>query len=248
MQSKHARLDRFLSQRLGQSRREIQHLLAAGRVQVDRAVTRDGQQRIGPFSTVQLDTELLQANQARYLMLHKPAGVVSATRDSRHRTALDLLDEELRGDLHIAGRLDFHSTGLLLLTNDGDWSRALSAPENRIGKRYRVTLEQPLGEEYVAAFAEGMWFAHEGITTRPAQLVIVSEHVAEVTLIEGRYHQIKRMFGRFRNRVLSLHRFAVGDLLLDPELQAGASRDLTAVEKIAVNPAFSTPQSSKWQI
>lgn len=238
MQSKHARLDRFLSQRLGQSRREIQHLLAAGRVQVDHAVTRDGQQRIGPFSTVQLDAELLQANQARYLMLHKPAGVVSATRDSKHTTVIDLLDEPDCNDLHIAGRLDFHSTGLLLLTNDGDWSRALSAPENRIGKRYRVTLEQPLSEEYVTAFAEGMWFAHEGITTRPAQLLIVSEHVAEVTLTEGRYHQIKRMFGRFRNRVLSLHRFAVGDLELDPKLEPGASRALTGAEVLAVNPRY----------
>ena len=238
MTSKHARLDRFLSQRLGQSRREIQHLLAAGRIQVDDAVTRDGQHRVGPFSRVQLDAELLQARQARYLMLNKPAGVVSATRDSRHRTVLDLLDEPVRDDLHIAGRLDFHSTGLLLLTNDGDWSRALSAPENRIGKRYRVTLEQPLGEEYVRAFAEGMWFAHEGITTRPAQLVIVSQHVAEVTLVEGRYHQIKRMFGRFRNRVLALHRFAVGELALDPELESGASRSLTATEVLAANPRY----------
>lgn len=238
MTSKHARLDRFLSQRLGQSRREIQHLLAAGRVQVDHAVTRDGQQRIGPFSTVQLDAELLQANTARYLMLNKPAGVVSATRDSRHPTALDLLDEEVCGDLHIAGRLDFHSTGLLLLTNDGDWSRQLSDPANRVHKRYRVTVEKPLDEDYVQAFAEGMWFEHEGITTRPAQLVIVSEHVAEVSLMEGRYHQIKRMFGRFRNRVLTLHRFAVGNLVLDSRLEAGASRALTETEVLAANPHY----------
>lgn len=238
MTSKHARLDRFLSQRLGQSRREVQYLLAAGRVQVNDAVTRDGQRRVGPFSRVQLDAELLQADQARYLMLHKPAGVVSATRDSRHRTALDLLDEQVRDGLHIAGRLDFHSTGLLLLTNDGDWSRQLSAPENRVSKRYRVTLEKPLEEDYVQAFAEGMWFEHEGITTRPAQLLIVSDHVAEVSLMEGRYHQIKRMFGRFRNRVLSLHRFAVGNLVLEAGLEAGASRALTEAEVRAVNPDY----------
>lgn len=248
MASRHARLDRFLSQRLGRSRREIQHLLAAGRVQVDQAVIRDGQLRVGPFSCVQLDAELLQANTARYLMLNKPAGVVSATRDGKHRTALDLLDEAVRGDLHIAGRLDFHSTGLLLLTNDGDWSRQLSAPENRVSKRYRVTLEKPLCEDYVHAFAEGMWFAHEGMTTRPAQLTIVSEHVAEVSLIEGRYHQIKRMFGRFRNRVLTLHRFAVGNLLLDPGLGEGASRALTEQERVAANPAFFPRQGQKWQI
>lgn len=238
MASKHARLDRFLSQRIGQSRREIQWLLAAGRVQVDEVVTRDGQQRIGPFSRVQLDAELLQANAARYLMLNKPAGVVSATRDSSHRTAIDLLAEEGGDDLHIAGRLDYHSTGLLLLTNDGEWSRALSAPGSRVSKRYRVTLEKPVDEDYVRAFAEGMWFKHEGITTRPAQLTIVSDHVAEVTLVEGRYHQIKRMFGRFRNRVLTLHRFAVGDLLLDPTLEAGAFRSLTEADVLAAKARY----------
>ncbi|MCK5873551.1 MAG: 16S rRNA pseudouridine(516) synthase [Alcanivoracaceae bacterium] len=238
MRSRYARLDRFLSQRLGQSRREIQRLLASGRVRIDDAVTRDGQQQVGPFSRVQLDAELLQADQARYLMLNKPAGVVSATRDTRHRTALDLLDEATGDDLHIAGRLDFHSTGLLLLTNDGNWSRQLSTPGNRVSKRYRVTLEKPLSEDYVRAFAEGMWFEHEGITTRPAGLVILSDHVAEVTLTEGRYHQIKRMFGRFRNRVLTLHRFAVGDLLLDPGLETGTSRALTKAEVLAANPLY----------
>ena len=235
MTSKHARLDRFLSQCLGQSRREIQHLLAAGRVQVDDLLARDGQQRIGPFSRVQLDNNLLQARQPRYLMLNKPAGVISATRDSKHRTAIDLLDERGGDDLHIAGRLDFNSTGLLLLTNDGDWSRRLSTPENRVSKRYRVTLEKPIDEEYVRVFAEGMWFEHERITTRPAQLHILGERVADVVLREGRYHQIKRMFGRFRNRVLTLHRSAVGELQLDPGLAPGASRALTALEVLAAH-------------
>ena len=238
MSSKHARLDRFLSQRLGQSRREIQRLLAAGRVQVDNVVAGDGQQRIGPFCRVQFDDEVLQARQARYLMLNKPAGVVSATRDSRHRTVIDVVGAQADGELHIAGRLDFHSTGLLLLTNDGNWSRQLSAPESQVSKRYRVTLEKPLDEDYVRAFADGMWFEHEGIRTRPAQLQIVSDHVAEVSLMEGRYHQIKRMFGRFRNRVLTLHRFAVGNLLLDAGLESGASRALTDTEALAVNPAY----------
>ncbi|MDF1629246.1 MAG: pseudouridine synthase [Alcanivoracaceae bacterium] len=238
MSSKHARLDRFLSQRLGQSRREIQHLLAAGRVQVDGVIARDGQQRIGPFSRLQLDDQLLQARQARYLMLNKPAGVVSATRDSRHATVIDLLDKQVGEELHIAGRLDFHSTGLLLLTNDGDWSRQLSAPENRVSKHYRVTLEKPISEECVGAFAAGMWFEYEGITTRPAHLHIVAKHVADVVLTEGRYHQIKRMFGRFGNRVLTLHRSAIGGLQLDPDLRPGDSRALTAAEVLAVNPDY----------
>lgn len=238
MTSKYARLDRFLSQRLGQSRREIQHLLAAGRVQVDGAVSRDGQQRVGPFSRIQLDTEVLQARQARYLMLNKPAGVVSATRDGKHPTALELLGEQESDELHIAGRLDFNSTGLMLLTNDGDWSRQLSAPENNIRKHYRVTLEKALTEDYVRAFAGGMFFEFEGITTRPARLEIISDHVADVWLVEGRYHQIKRMFGRFDNRVLTLHRVAIGGLQLDPTLPSGKARPLTAEEVRSVNPGY----------
>jgi len=213
-------------------------MLAAGRVQVSGALAKDGQQRVGPFTEVLLDGEILQANQARYLMLNKPAGVVSATRDLKHTTVLDLLPEAQRADLHIAGRLDFNSTGLLLLTNDGRWSRQLSAPENNIRKRYRVTLEKPLNDDYIQAFAEGMFFDVEGVVTRPAQLVIVSDYVADVWLVEGRYHQIKRMFGRFHNKVMSLHRSAIGALELDLELASGCARPLSLAEVRAVNPDY----------
>ncbi|HBC19328.1 MAG TPA: 16S rRNA pseudouridine(516) synthase, partial [Alcanivorax sp.] len=97
-------------------------------------------------------------------------------------TVLDLLPEDQREGLHLAGRLDFNSTGLVLLTNDGDWSRQLSQPENQVRKHYRVTVEKPLTEEYVAAFSEGMWFEYEGIVTRPAELTIRSACEADVWL------------------------------------------------------------------
>ena len=160
-------------------------------------------------------------------MMHKPAGVVSATKDEKHRTVIDLLDRADRHQLHIVGRLDFNSSGLLLLTNNGRWSRQLTTPSNNIAKLYRVTLEKPITEEYVLAFSEGMYFPFEDITTRPAKLTIISEYVAEVSLIEGRYHQIKRMFGRFDNEVLTLHRLSIGNLSLDPSLLPGQSRELT---------------------
>ncbi|MCH8545086.1 MAG: 16S rRNA pseudouridine(516) synthase [Alcanivorax sp.] len=242
MPSKYARLDRFLCQHLGLPRKAVQQLLAARRVQVDGNPARDGQSIIGPFSTVTFDDRILQDTSARYIMLHKPAGVVSATRDTRHTTVLDLLNAQHRShgadtdidtdridntDLHIAGRLDFNSTGLLLLTNDGRWSRHLSAPENQITKRYRVTVEKPLTEEYVHAFAAGMPFAYENITLRPVTLTLISDHIADITLTEGRYHQIKRMFGRFQNKVLTLHRYAIGNLHLDPALPPGSSKPLT---------------------
>ena len=163
-------------------------------------------------------------------MMHKPTGVVSATRDDRHKTVIDLLDRADRSELHITGRLDFNSSGLLLLTNDGRWSRQLSSPQSNISKLYRVTLERPLTTDYIQAFAAGMYFEYEGIKTQPAGLRIIDDCVAEVSLVEGRYHQIKRMFGRCGNRVLRLHRIAVGSLALDAALRAGQSRDLSAAE------------------
>ncbi len=230
MTSRYHRLDRFLSQRLQISRSNLRLLLAAGRVQVNGEAERDRQRRIGPFDVVVCDGEILQANRPRYLMLNKPAAVVSATCDDHHPTVLDLLPNDQREGLHLAGRLDFNSTGLVLLTNDGDWSRQLSRPENRVRKHYRVTLEKPLTEEYVTAFAEGMWFEYEGIVTRPAELKIRSPFEADVWLCEGRYHQIKRMFGRFDNKVLTLHRLAIGNLVLDDSLKPGEWRELTASE------------------
>lgn len=230
MTSRYHRLDRFLSARLQISRSNLRLLLAGGRVQVNGQVEGDRQRRIGPFDRVVCDGEILQANRPRYLMLNKPAAVVSATCDNHHPTVLDLLPEDQREGLHLAGRLDFNSTGLVLLTNDGDWSRQLSQPENQVRKHYRVTLEKPLTDDYVTAFAEGMWFEYEGITTRPAALKIRTRFEADVWLCEGRYHQIKRMFGRFDNKVLTLHRLAIGKLVLDETLKPGEWRALSAME------------------
>ena len=230
MQSTRTRLDRFIKAHTGIQRRDIRSVLAQGRVTVDGQVATGISQVVHQFSCVLFDNEVLQARTPTYVMLHKPAGVVSATSDDHHKTVIDLLDRPDRNSLHIAGRLDFHSTGLLLLTNDGRWSRGLSAPENEVGKRYRVTLEKPIGHEYIQAFAQGMYFAYEGITTRPAQLRVLDTHTAEICLVEGRYHQIKRMFGRFDNPVIQLHRIAVGKLELDPALMPGQSRDLTETE------------------
>lgn len=231
MQSKRARLDRFISSNTGIGRRDVRLLLAQGRITIDGKPASAINQGVDEFSEVVLDQQVLQATSTPcYVMLHKPTGVVSATRDARHRTVIDLLQHPERSKLHIAGRLDFNSTGLMLLTNDGRWSQRLSDPDMHIYKHYLVTLEHAIDPDCVQAFAEGMWFAYEGVTTRPAQLEIIDEHRARVSLVEGRYHQIKRMFGRFNNKVQILHRYAVGGLQLDPSLQAGQSRELTPTE------------------
>ncbi|MFT5605534.1 MAG: 16S rRNA pseudouridine516 synthase [Paracoccaceae bacterium] len=229
-----SRLDRFISKSAGIKRADVRILLAQGRVLVDDCLAKDCAQIVGQFTHITLDGRVLQARSSVYVMMNKPAGVVSATADARHRTVIDLLSREDRDELHIPGRLDFNSTGLLLLSNDGQWSRQLSLPEREMSKVYTVTLAKPLSGDYIEAFAAGMYFEYENITTRPAALNIVSDYVAEVTLTEGRYHQIKRMFGRFQNEVLALHRLRIGRVELDKSLAPGQSRNLSPAEVAAL--------------
>jgi 16S rRNA pseudouridine516 synthase len=225
------RLDRFLSNLPRFSRADARLLLAAGRLRVDGETVHDGRCEVREFSRIELDDELLQAGKPRrHFMLNKPAGVVSATAHPEHRTVLDLLDEPDKHELHIGGRLDLTTTGLLLITNDGLWSRRLTEPRSRLGKVYRVTTERPITEEYIEVFARGLYFAYEDLTTLPAELQILDPHHALLTLHEGRYHQVKRMFGHFQNKVVGLHRERMGPLALDPALGPGQYRALRADE------------------
>ena len=237
MQTKSFRIDRYLSKHLNINRRDIKLMLAQGRVIINGEMIREVSTVVEEFDHVVFDGEVLQNKQPLYIMLNKPIGVVSATKDERHKTVVDLLagySEEEINSLHIAGRLDLNTSGLLLLTNDSRWSREMMTPEKKVNKVYQVTLQNELTDEYIASFAEGMYFAFEGITTQPARLCILSSKVAEVVLMEGKYHQIKRMFGRFRNPVLALHRSSIGNLQLDRALGQGQSRQLTSLEVNAI--------------
>jgi 16S rRNA pseudouridine516 synthase len=147
---------------------------------------------------------------------------------------LDLLDEPDKHELHLAGRLDFNTTGLMLITNDGVWSRRLTQPQTKIAKIYYVETEQAITPDYVEKFAEGFYFAFEKLTTQPAQLTVLGPRSARLSIVEGRYHQIKRMFGHFDNKVLRLHRESMGPLRLDPDLAPGAYRPLDAAQILAI--------------
>jgi 16S rRNA pseudouridine516 synthase len=231
MSARRSRLDRLVARLLNISPDAVRPLLAQRRIRVDGEIAQAREQIVTGFSEIAVDGVVLQAHAPRYVMLHKPRGVLSATHDPQHPVASALVGNA--AGLHIAGRLDLHASGLLLLTNDGAWSRGLSAPESRVAKQYEVTLRDPLDERYAEAFAAGMYFPYEDITTRPALLEPLGTHTARVTLFEGRYHQLKRMFGRFRNPVLGIHRIAIGNLRLDSALAPGQWRELSADEVVA---------------
>tara|TARA_R110001592_G_scaffold363036_1_gene679392 strand:+ start:8021 stop:8728 length:708 start_codon:yes stop_codon:yes gene_type:complete len=229
MKSRTSRLDRFISQNSAFSLSDTRLLIAQKRILLDGEVAHSVQQRVTEFTHVVLDGACLQDNNPVYIMLNKPRGVVSATKDVEHTTVLDLIQHPQKSELHIVGRLDFNTTGLVLLTNDGTWSRTISLPETKLAKIYEVTLSKPLSAEYITAFQEGIYFSYEDITTQAASLEILSDFSARLSLIEGKYHQVKRMFGHFQNEVLALHRVAVGHITLG-ELEVGHSRLLTVEE------------------
>ncbi|HEY7772063.1 MAG TPA: pseudouridine synthase [Marinagarivorans sp.] len=233
MDSKSYRLDRFIQKTKDIPVKRVRHLIAQRRVLVDGQLATSIHQQINQFTHVTLDGQCLKDEKPLYVMLNKPKGIVSATKDVQHKTVIDLLPSDLQDKLHIVGRLDFNSTGLILLTNDGRWSKAINNPATKLPKYYRVTVDKPLEPHLIDAFLKGFYFAYEQVTTQPAALAIIAPFVAEVTLTEGRYHQIKRMFGHFQIEVLTLHRFAVGNLHLDTTLKEGEHRVLSEEEASA---------------
>ncbi|MBP3307267.1 MAG: pseudouridine synthase, partial [Anaerotignum sp.] len=161
-----------------------------------------------------------------YLMLNKPKGYVSATEDKKQQTVLELVPAELKGrDLFPAGRLDKDTTGLMIITDDGMLAHNILSPKKHVQKIYRVELDIPVTEEMQKGFAEGVEL-NDGVC-KDAKLVILGEKTAEVTLREGRYHQIKRMFGCYGAKVVELHRLAMGELYLPDDLPEGECRELT---------------------
>jgi len=225
------RLDRFLSNLPRFNRQQVRLLLVQKRIKVDGLIVGDPHHEVREFNQVEVDDEVLQAGRPPcYFMLHKPQGCVSATRDPEHPTVLDLIDEPEAAELHIAGRLDFNTTGLMILTNDGQWSRRLTQPQTKLPKIYYVETEQIIGPEYAETFARGLYFAFEDLTTQPATLELLGPRSARLSIVEGRYHQVKRMFGHFDNKVLRLHREAMGPLVLDENLAPGQYRALRTEE------------------
>lgn len=217
------------------NRKHVRLIIAQKRVFVDGLVTTCTDLLINKFSLIELDGKVIQHHNPRYLMLHKPVGVVCATKDPLHKTVIDLINEPFKQELHIVGRLDLNTSGLVLLTNDSRWSEALTDPKHKVEKHYLVTLANKLTPEYIDAFASGMYFGFEDITTKPAKLTILDDNRAHVVLTEGKYHQIKRMFGRFRNPVIALHRHKVGHITLPESLAVGEYRALFQDEISLVN-------------
>lgn len=228
------RLDKYLAQTTGLSRKDVKKRLHAGLVKVNDQEEKDSGRHVSSEDVIILDGERLSEPRARYLMLHKPDGYVCSNDDPTHVTALTLIDLPAAEKLIIAGRLDLDTTGLLLLTDDGQWSHRITSPRHKLPKRYRVFLDEPLRPDAETLLQQGIILRSEAKRTKPSQLQRISDTEVLLTLTEGRYHQVKRMFAALDNRVVALHREQIGEIVLDPELAAGEYRDLTEDEIASV--------------
>lgn len=234
------RLDKIISATGKKSRREVREMVRQGRVLVDGKPAPAADMKVDPQTAViLLDGEPLGYEKFTYVMLHKPAGVLTATEDRRQETVLDLLPPELRRRaLSPVGRLDKDTEGLLLLTNDGQLAHRLLSPKSHVDKVYYARVDGALEPGDIAAFAAGMTLG-DGLECLPAGLEILSPTEALVTLREGKFHQVKRMLAARGKPVLYLKRLSMGRLRLDPALAPGAWRMLTEEERSTLNLSLS---------
>lgn len=225
------RLDKLLAGTGKWSRREVKALVRQGLVRVDGRMAASAEDKLDPAATVvTVAGETISLCRFTYVMLHKPAGVLTATEDRKQPTVLDLLPPELRRiGLAPVGRLDKDTEGLLLLTNDGELAHRLLSPKYHVDKRYLARVDGELSATDAEAFARGMTLG-DGLECLPAGLEVLPDRVCIVTLREGKFHQVKRMLAARGAPVLYLKRLSMGPLTLDDSLAAGAYRLLRAEE------------------
>lgn len=234
------RIDKILSHALGVPRREAHAMVRHGEVTLDGEVVTDPGLRVDPMRRIiTVEGRVVPPPGPTVLLMHKPAGVISATEDEHDRTVLDLVPADLRRrGLAPVGRLDKDTTGLLVLSDDGALAHALTHPRRHVDKAYRVTFEGALPADAAERVARGLVLA-DGTTCLPATLEPIDDASARLVLHEGKHHQVKRMIARLGAIVTALHRERFGPLALPPDLAPGAVRRATADERAALYSASS---------
>ncbi|MBQ7581127.1 MAG: 16S rRNA pseudouridine(516) synthase [Clostridia bacterium] len=224
------RIDKLLSDNLNLSRKQVKSIIAQGRVKVDGAVVLKGEEKAEEQSVITLDGKEVAVSKFVYIMLNKPKGVVSAGNDRKDVTVVDILPDELkRKNLFPAGRLDKDTVGFVLLTDDGDFAHRILSSKNHVEKTYIARIEKNLSDEDIERFEKGISFDEE-TQYLGAKCRMVGDRTAEVKIVEGKYHQIKRMFLAVGNKVLELKRTSIGGLELDGSLREGEARRITPEE------------------
>lgn len=216
------RLDKFIASQINVSRKDAIYLIKKGLISINGSVIRDRATIFdADIDEVQYNGQAVKYKKYIYIMMNKPSGVLSASNDNRQKTVIDLVPDNLRRPgIFPVGRLDKDTTGLLILTDDGDFAHKVISPKSNISKCYLADLDGDITSEMIERFKQGITLA-DGYECRPALLERVGENKAKITITEGKYHQIKRMFGVVNLGVNSLHRESIGALKLPKSLNFG---------------------------
>ncbi len=221
------RLDKIIANQFNISRKDARISIKQGKAQVNGQTVRDFSLIVDTASEITFNGQAMDYKKHIYILMNKPKGVLSASNDKSRKTVVDLVPEKWRRfDIFPVGRLDKDTTGLLIITNDGDFAHKAIAPNKNIFKTYEVTLDGVVTSEVIEAFAKGVTLA-DGTLCKKAILTPISENTAEIKISEGKYHQIKRMFGTVELGVNELKRTALGGLKLPQELGVGECRLLS---------------------
>ncbi len=224
------RIDKIISDQTNYTRKEIKKLISNGAVFVnDNQVKKPEEKYDESTINIKINGQKIDIRDHIYLILNKPKGYISATEDSSQPTVLDLVPEKYKTRvLFPAGRLDKDTTGLVLITDDGEFAHNILSPRKHVKKEYEVTLDIPVTETMKAGFKKGVNL-NDG-ETKEADLEITGEYTCNVTISEGRYHQIKRMFGCYGAKVIELNRICMGDLYLPKDLELGKIKEASEEE------------------
>ena len=224
------RLDKLISNATVFTRTQTGKLIRKGNFTVNGVIVKKAAHKIEPDDQVEYLGIEINKPKARYIMMHKPKDVVCATKDGEHQTVLGLLFISQRESLHIAGRLDIDTTGLVLITDDGQWSHRITSPKHKQAKVYRVSLAEDITDTSIESLKNGLLLKGEEKPTLPAGVEKIDDRTILLTLSEGKYHQVKRMLASVGNHVSDLHRLQIGKIKLDDSLKEGEWRELSEDE------------------
>jgi len=224
------RLDKFVAKAADIPRSKAKKLIISGKVSVDQDICKSTGLLISDQQSIELFGRALCYVQQQYILLNKPKGYICSTKDEQYPSALNLLDTISLANLHFAGRLDVDTSGLVLISNDGQWTHRVTSPKHRYEKRYIVSTSEAVSSEQRQKLTRGVILKDSDNPTLPAITETISEKVISLTITEGRYHQVKRMLAAVGNHVIGLHRQSIGRLIIEDEMAVGDWRYLSKEE------------------
>lgn len=223
------RIDKIIATQTEYSRKDVKKMISQKKIEVDGKIIKSADEKINENAVIKISGKELNIKKNIYLILNKPKGYISATEDKNMKTVLDLVPEKYQHRaLFPAGRLDKDTTGMMIITDDGKFAHNILSPKKHIKKKYNVTIDIPVTKEMITGFERGIQL-NDG-ECKKALLEITGEYTADVTITEGRYHQIKRMFGCYGANVIELNRVQMGEFILPSNLKLGQCREITEKE------------------